>query len=320
MNTHVCVIGSFNVDVVSMVARFPVPGESLIAASSQIGAGGKGYNQAIAAACSGAKVHFITKIGQDDFGIFAEKKLSHGPIQHVTLLRSKQFKTGNALIYVSAQDAENMICVDPGANMSLNTADLERCRTHLESARLLLIQLENNLDALQAIIKMAHAAAVPIILNPAPYQKLPEDLLANIWLCTPNQVEVELMTGIAVNSGDTLIQDATKAADKLHQRGVANVVITLGANGAFVSTAAGRYLIPAYPCKLVDTTGAGDAFNGALVAQLAQGMDLRHSLLFAACYASLVVEQAGATAALVTETDCIARMLQHRNITEIPVA
>lgn len=319
MNKRVCVIGSFNVDIASIVPHFPVPGESLIAQSSQISAGGKGYNQAMAAACCGAEVHFITKIGEDDFGAFAEKKLQESPLEQVTLLKSKNLKTGNALIYVSAQDAENMICVDPGANMSLNHDDIKLCQTHLQSDCFLLIQLENNLDALQTIIEIAHLAEIPVILNPAPYQTLSKDLLANIWLCTPNQTEVQLMTGIEINTHETLIEDAKKASDKLHEMGVKNVVITLGAYGAFASIPTGRYLIPTYPCQLIDTTGAGDAFNGALVGQLAQGMDLLDALLFASCYASFIVEQIGATSALITQAHCNARMLQYAKINAITV-
>lgn len=306
----VCVFGAFNVDVVARLSRFPRPGESMIAASSLMGAGGKGANQALAAARAGARVHYIGKVGTDSFAEFAKHHLDTSEINVCTLFHSQDKPTGNALIYVSEENGENMIGVDPGANLTVTEQEIESCLPVIKSSDLLLIQMENNPDAIVRLLQHAHDSNVYVILNPAPFQKIPDEALALADLLTPNSTEAELLTGIEVNDLDS----AAQAARVLHNKGINNVLITLGLKGALLSTPSGRTHIPAYPAHPVDTTGAGDAFNGSLAACLSQGEKLEDAALFASAYASVSVERVGAAQAMPTRQEAMERMRQHASL------
>ncbi|UVO07718.1 ribokinase [Pectobacterium polonicum] len=307
MKGKVCVFGSFNLDIVAGMSRFPQPGESLIAHRSMMGPGGKGANQATAALRAGARVHYIGKIGNDDFGLFARRHLEKTGFDAITLFTCKEKPTGNALIYVAGNDAENMISVYPGANLMVTAAEIARCQPTVAAADILLIQLENNLSAIQRIVDSAQAAKTFIIMNPAPWQKVSDALLSKIDLLTPNSTEATLLTGISV----TDIDSAQRAAAVLHQKGVRQLVITLGMQGAFLSTGDTQAHIPAFPAQPKDTTGAGDAFNGARAARLAAGDTLEQAALFSSAYASLCVEREGAAHAMPRYEEALERMQQH---------
>ena len=291
MSGKVCVFGSFNFDMVARVERFPVPGESLVACGSMTSAGGKGANQATAALKAGANVHYIGKIGNDTFGHFARRHLKSVGFNAVTLLVAEDIPTGNALIYVAGNDAENMIAVDPGANMTVSDDEIAGCVPAIGCADVVLVQLENNLSAIERVVDAAKAAGAFVVLNPAPWQPVDNAFLSKVDLLTPNATEAGLMTGCQVDS----LAAAAEAADALHAQGARNVIITLGAKGALLSEQGVKSPIPCFPSHPRDTTGAGDAFNGALAARLACGEPLHTAARFAAAYAAVSVEKQGAS-------------------------
>ncbi len=310
MKGKVCVFGSFNFDVVATLPRFPLPGESLVAKRSMMGAGGKGANQATAAARAGARVHYIGKVGDDEFGKTARRSLEQAGFDVLTLFVSRDAPTGNALIYVAGKNAENMIAVDPGANLTVSEQEVNQCLPALAAADLLLTQLENNLSAIEKMVDVARRNNTYIILNPAPYQPVPERLLAEVDLLTPNATEAGQMTGINVDDR----YSALCAAALLHRQGAKNVIITLGIQGALLSETQGQAWIPCFPARPLDSTGAGDAFNGALAARLAAGESLREAALFAAAYAAVCVERAGAAASMPSLEEAVARLNQYPDI------
>lgn len=208
--------------MVARVDRFPVPGESLVACGSMTSAGGKGANQATAALKAGANVHYIGKIGNDTFGHFARRHLKGVGFNAVTLLVAEEIPTGNALIYVAGNDAENMIAVDPGANMTVTDDEIAGCIPAIGCADVVLVQLENNLSAIEQVIDAGKQAGALVILNPAPWQPVEHALLRKVDLLTPNATEAGLMTGRRVDS----LTAAAEAADVLHAQGARNVIIT----------------------------------------------------------------------------------------------
>ena len=290
MNNKVFILGSFNVDIVSTLERFPQPGETLHALSNNIGAGGKGANQAYAAAKAGANVTFMTKIGKDQFSHFAKEHLATTGINNTIIAESDSSPTGNALIYVCQQTGENMIAVHSGANTDITQQEIKQAEQHIVGADLLLTQLENNIDAVKQAMQIAHAHGVSVVLNPAPYHNETPSLLKYVDMVTPNETEASLMTGIEVTNLDS----AKQAAEKMSQMGVNKVVITRGAQGVLLYENGRFSEVAAIKCVVTDTTGAGDAFNGALVAQIVKGDSLLDAARFANAYASLAVEREGA--------------------------
>lgn len=301
MKGKVCVFGSFNLDITAFLDRFPEPGESLVAKSSKISAGGKGANQATAALKAGANVHYIGKIGEDDFGYFARRHLKEVGFNAVTILSSNERATGNALIYVAGENAENMISVDPGTNMIVTEEEIKKCEPTIKCADVVLVQLENNLSAINQVIDIASNAFT--ILNPAPFQPVSDELLSKVDLLTPNETEIYLLTGQKVTDKES----AERAADYLHQKGVKQIIITMGARGSLLSDHCSKTWIPCFPANPVDTTGAGDAFNGALAAQIANGQDIKQAALFSSAFAAVSVEYIGA-ACMTTYQQAIERM------------
>ena len=303
MKGKVCVFGSFNLDITAFLERFPMPGESLVASSSKISAGGKGANQATAALKAGANVHYIGKIGEDDFGYFARRHLKEVGFNAVTILSSNQRATGNALIYVAGESAENMISVDPGTNMIVTEEEIKKCEPAIKCADVVLVQLENNLSAINQVIDIANNNNAFTILNPAPFQPVSDNLLSKVDLLTPNETEAYLLTGQKITDKES----AEYAADYLHQKGVKKIIITMGAKGSLLSDHSTKTWIPCFPANPVDTTGAGDAFNGALAAQIANGQNIKQAALFSSAFAAVSVEYIGA-ACMTTYQQAIERM------------
>ena len=303
MKGKVCVFGSFNLDITAFLERFPMPGESLVASSSKISAGGKGANQATAALKAGANVHYIGKIGEDDFGYFARRHLKEVGFNAVTILSSNQRATGNALIYVAGKNAENMISVDPGTNMIVTEEEIKKCEPAIKCADVVLVQLENNLSAINQVIDIANNSNAFTILNPAPFQPVSDKLLSKVDLLTPNETEAYLLTGQKITDKES----AEYAADYLHQKGVKKIIITMGAKGSLLSDHSTKTWIPCFPANPVDTTGAGDAFNGALAAQIANGQNIKQAALFSSAFAAVSVEYIGA-ACMTTYQQAIERM------------
>lgn len=291
MRGKVCILGSFNVDIVARVARFPKGGESLLALGSTLGPGGKGANQAMAASRAGALVHFVSKVGKDQFSQFAFDHLSASEIHSFTLYQSETEPTGNAIIYVSQQDGENMIAIYSGANKTITDEEVAAIAPELAGAEVLLVQLENNFNATLNAMKLANALGIRVILNPAPYSADALQCLEYVDVITPNETEASLLSGVEV----TDLNSAKEAAQRIAGLGARRVIITMGARGAMILEGSQFQHIPAFPALSVDTTGAGDAFNGAFAAAIATGQTIAQAATYAAAFASLAVEREGAS-------------------------
>ena len=255
--------------------------------------GGKGANQAVAAARLGGAVTFVAKVGNDVFGQEAVAGFRREGIDTTFIITDAEQPSGVALINVDAH-GENCITVAPGANAHLQTPETEAALHVAKPNTLLLLQLEIPLKTVHAVAQQAADRGLRVILNPAPAQPLPPDLFQHIFLITPNETEAELLTGIRV----TDLATAEQAAQQLHQMGVANVVITLGAKGAFLSTKSNHQLITTHPVTALDTTAAGDCFNGALTVALAEGQPLEEAVAFGCRAASVSVTRMGAQASM----------------------
>lgn len=286
----VMVFGSFNIDLTACVSRFPLGGESVISKKNIIGTGGKGANQALAAAKAGGNVHFVTKVGEDQFGEMVRSAISSSRIVSSTLLTTRLAPTGTSLIYISEQERENMIVVCPGANATVDGNDIRSILPSLEEADILLVQGENNNDATEMLVRQAKSINKMVILNPAPFSKSLAGILNMVDIITPNETEAALLAGIEVND----IESAKRAAVYISSQGPSTVIITLGNKGVIVYHKNDFTHIPVFRCQPVDTTGAGDAFNGAFVAGLADGLDIIQAATWACAFASLSVEREGA--------------------------
>ena len=289
MHSSIVVIGSSNTDMVIKADHLPLPGETVLGGTFLLNPGGKGANQAVAAARLDGRVCFITKTGHDAFGkeniaLFQQEGIDTG---HA--LVDEQLPSGVALITVDKK-GENCIVVASGANASLLPADLLPAREKIVSASVLVLQLEIPLETVEYAAALAAKAGVKVILNPAPACALPDSLLQHISIITPNETEAELLTGIAIHD----IASAEQAAKLLQQKGVATVLITLGDKGALLVTADKVTHIPSFKVQAVDTTAAGDVFNGALAVAVAQNIPLPDAVLFATKAAAISVTRMGA--------------------------
>ena len=285
----ILVVGSSNTDMIIKLDRLPRPGETLLGGEFITAAGGKGDNQAVGAARAGGRVTLIARVGRDMFGEQAVAGLVRDGINVDYVFRDKTSPSGVALIFV-AKDGENIIAVASGANGRLTPAEVKKAKSVFSDASVLIMQLETPLATVQAAAELATRAGVPVILNPAPARRLPDQLLDRVSILTPNESEAELLTGIKVNSDAA----AARAADKLRARGVQTVILTLGARGAFVAGDGCRQRVPGFKIKAVDTTAAGDIFNGALAVALAEERPLLSAVRFANAAAALSVTRLGA--------------------------
>ena len=277
MPNHVVVIGSINVDAILHIQRLPQPGETIQMDAFSKAAGGKGANQAVAAARSGAKTSFIGRVGNDANAAFMRGELVKNQIDTQYVATTADTETGQAYILLQAS-GQNSIIIQHGANFELTPADVQRATGLIQSADFVVAELET--PAAEAF-KIAKAADKVTILNPAPAQKdLPEALLKNVDLIAPNETESELITGIPVTDEASMRQSAAY----YHQLGIRGVVITLGSKGSFISLNGQATLVPAFKVKAVDTTAAGDTFIGALVSNLQPDLG---NIVDAATYASM---------------------------------
>jgi ribokinase len=285
----ILVVGSSNTDMIIKVQRIPKPGETILGGEFASAAGGKGANQAVGAARAGGAVTFVARVGQDMFGDKAVAGFIADGINVDYVVRDRNCPSGVALIFVG-QNGENSIAVASGANAKLIPADLKKAKSAFRQSSVVVLQLETPLKTVEAAVKLAVAAGARVILNPAPARPLPNNLLRGVYLLTPNESEAELLTGMPVSDEAA----AAKAADALLARGVQNVIITLGARGAFVAGTQARGLVKGYKVKPVDTTGAGDVFNGTLAVALAEGKSLLDAARFASAAAAISVTRLGA--------------------------
>ncbi|MCA6942507.1 ribokinase [Pectobacterium polaris] len=283
------VLGSINADHILNLEQFPRPGETVIGEQYSVAFGGKGANQAVAAGRSGADIAFIACVGEDDIGTRICQQLSKDNIDVSAVEAISGETTGVALIFVNA-DAENMIAINAGANAAVTPAYLHRHQQHIIDASALLMQLESPLETVIAAAKLAHEHQTKVILNPAPARELPDELLSLVNMITPNETEAQFLTGITVETED----DAARAAQVLHDKGIETVLITLGSRGVWLSENGQGQRIPGYRVKAVDTIAAGDTFNGALVTALLENKPMSSAVKFAHAAAAIAVTRRGA--------------------------
>jgi ribokinase len=292
MSKKIAVIGSTNLDLVFQTKHFPKPGETLKSKKFDTFSGGKGSNQAIAASRLGGEVAFISKIGNDDFGQKSLDALKHSKVNTDYVFKDNDNASGVAVIIIN-EKGENSIIISPGANDHLTTEDIDASITAIEESSIVLIQLEIALKIVEYTLKSVNHFNKKIILNPAPMHPLEDWMYEKIYLITPNESESESLTGIQIND----IKTASQAADYFLNKGVKNVVITLGSKGAFFKNKKEEFLIPAKKVKVVDTTGAGDVFNGALAVALGESKNWKEIIEFAITASTISVGKLGAQSA-----------------------
>ena len=286
---NIVILGVFVADTAYRASRQPKMGETIIGNEFSLGPGGKGSNQAVAAALAGGNVHFISRLGKDDFANMAIRLWEQSGIKpHVT--QHSHSYTGAAYIFIENSSGNNAIIVSPGAAADINDDDILANRELIQQSRVFMTQLEQSLDAASTALSYAKDGGSITILNPAPAQPLGENILKLCDFVTPNEIEAEQITGIPVKS----VSDAEVAADKLLEKGASAAVITLGKQGALFKDIKQVIHQPSFQVgPIVETTGAGDAFNGGLAVALAEEMPIDKALRFACATASISVTRPG---------------------------
>ena len=304
----IVVVGSSNTDMVVKAARIPAPGETVLGGAFVMAAGGKGANQAVAAARLGAEVTLVARLGADPLGDEAIAGYQKDSILTDLIVRDPDRPTGVALILVDAH-GENSITVALGANEALSPDDVERAADRIRAADAVVMQLEVPLAAVEQAAAIARAAGVPVILDPAPAPDggLPEALLRNVTCLKPNESEAERLTGISVSD----LASAERAARALQELGPRTVIITLGSQGAIVVDEAAVHHVPAYRVTAVDTTAAGDAFTGAFATAVGAGAALVEAVRRAAAAGALAATRMGAQPSLPTQAEWEAFIANH---------
>ncbi|MBF0758458.1 ribokinase [Ligilactobacillus murinus] len=289
MVNRVTVLGSLNVDNIMQVKRLPLPGETMTMSAKKIAGGGKGANQAIAAARSGAQTAFIGKVGADEQGRLMKGYLEDAKIDATSVTLATE-ETGQAFILLQ-ENGENSILVLGGANQAITDDDIEAAKEKITTADFLITQFETPIEASITAFKYAKENDVVTILNPAPAKRVPEALLKNVDLIVLNETETELLTGIKIDAEESWYQ----AAAKLAKMGVKNTIITLGSKGAYYKTTTAEGFIKAFKVATLDTTAAGDTFLGALSSQLDKALsNIEEAIVFASMASALAVQKLGA--------------------------
>lgn len=293
MSKNIIVIGSCNTDMVIKADRLPVPGETVMGGSFMMNPGGKGANQAVAAARLKGNVHFIAKTGNDLFGKRSIEQYEDEGIHVEHIYSDPVLPSGVALIMVDV-NGENSITVASGANGSLSPKDIEAAHSIIEKGDILLMQLEIPIETVEYAAKIAKEKGNKVILNPAPARALSADLLKNLYMIIPNETEAEILSGIKVTNWES----ARKAADIISGKGLDIVVITLGSKGALIKEKDQYHEVSVPKVKAIDTTAAGDTFCGALCVALSEDMDVLNAVKFANKCASITVTRMGAQSSL----------------------
>ncbi|MCE3224285.1 MAG: rbsK [Nitrospira sp.] len=296
----IIVIGSSNIDLTVTVDCFPTPGETIPGHHFSQSFGGKGANQAVAAVRAGGQVVFMSKVGTDANGTLIEQYLSAQGFRQLAMLHHEDSSTGVAMILVD-RAGDNQIVVVPGSNGRFTPDDIRQHATLMTGARVLLVQLEIPMDTVQEALMLAKRLGLITILNPAPARSLPPDLLRLVDILTPNESEARALTNLA---------DAANAAQSLSAQGVGAVVVTCGERGAVMSRGKAVTIVPAFLVDAVDSTGAGDAFNGALASAVADGMELDSAIDIANAAGGLATTVRGVQESMPTKV-AIASLLRH---------
>ncbi|ELS8948540.1 ribokinase [Vibrio fluvialis] len=300
------VLGSVNADHVLQVPSFPRPGETLHGRNYQVIPGGKGANQAVAAARLKADIGFIACVGDDSFGINIRESFKLDGMNISGVKMQPNCPTGIAMIQVS-DSGENSICISAEANARLTAEAIEPDLARIREAKYLLMQLETPIDGIVKAAQVAKEARTNVILNPAPARELPDELLSCVDVITPNETEAEVLSGITVTDDES----AQLAADALHRKGIEIVMITLGAKGVWLSQNGRGALIPGFRVQATDTTAAGDTFNGALVTGLLEEMPLESAIQFAHAAAAISVTRFGAQTSIPNRAEVDAFLANH---------
>lgn len=286
---QILVVGSSNTDMVIKAAHLPRPGETILGGTFFMNPGGKGANQAVAIARLGGPVTFICKTGSDIFGHQSQQLFEEEGINTSYVFSDSENPSGVALITVD-EKAENCIVVASGANANLLPSDLAKAEEAIEQADLVLMQLEVPMETVRFVADIAWQKGKKVILNPAPAHPLPADLLRHLYLITPNETEAEMITGVKITDEAS----AGEAARVLAGMGVQHVIITLGSKGALIYSDGKAEMVPALKVEAVDTTAAGDVFNGALTVALSEGRSLKEAARFACKASAISVTRVGA--------------------------
>ena len=286
---RILVVGSSNTDMMIKTEHLPRPGETVLGGSFFMNPGGKGANQAVAIARLGGQIAFICKTGSDIFGHQSHQLFEEEGIDTSYIFSDTKNPSGVALITVD-ENAENCIVVASGANANLSPENLSKAESAIDDAEFILMQLEIPIETVEYVADTAHKKNKKVILNPAPAQKLSKELLKNLYMITPNETEAELISGIKISDEQSVLE----SAKKISEMGVDNVIITLGAKGAFVYSDHICEIVPTVKVKAIDTTAAGDIFNGALTVALAENRSLIESVRFACKASAISVTRIGA--------------------------
>lgn len=298
----ITVLGSFVADLAFRTQKVPAWGETVMGSDFRVGPGGKGSNQAVAAARLGRKVAFISKLGRDAFGEMARRTYQQEGIDARFVFETTEYPTGGAAVLVDEVRGENAIVVVPGACFEVTPAEIDEARSRIADSAVFLTQLEMRLSSVEHGLKVARELEVPTILNPAPApnRPVPEMSFAMCDYLTPNESEAAALTGLPVKT----LADAERAAEALLARGARNVILTLGAQGALVKNAKLTKHVPAMDAgPVIETTGAGDAFNAGLAVALAEGADIVSAAHFACAVAGISVTRHGTTPSMPTRAE-----------------
>lgn len=292
---RIAVIGSYAAGLTMKSSRLPVVGETLIGNSFVQIHGGKGSNQAVACARLGADVDFYTCLGQDVFGESAVKLYKEEGINSDKIKISKTHSTGAGFVMVF-DSGDNSILIDFGANNDISEEDIDEIEDVIKSSSVLLLQLEINIIAVKRAIQLANKHGVPVILNPAPFQHMDDEMLRMVDIITPNATEAKLMLGVKPDED----METEVLCQALRDKGIKNVVLTMGENGAFIYSDDVKKRIDAMKVDAVDTTGAGDTFNAGLCVALTEGMQLEDAVRYAVTAAGLSVQKYGVVESIPT--------------------